>query len=167
MILFASSRSDGNTKKAIDAIFSGVSIPLVDLTKKNISFFDYDFKNENDDFIPLVEEILKYKSLIFASPTYWYIMCAQMKVFFDRLSDLLITRKDLGMRLRDKNVFVVTSYGTTKSHSFEDAFRLTAEYLGMKYHGCHFDYCGHDTSLLSQNLLEREHFLETVKKVHG
>ena len=48
IIIFSSSRSDGNTKKAINSIFINNDVPLIDLKEKNISFFDYASKNKEE-----------------------------------------------------------------------------------------------------------------------
>jgi multimeric flavodoxin WrbA len=165
VILFSSSRSDGYTKKALNALFEEYRLPLIDLKDKNISFFDYESKNRNDDFIPLVEELVKYKTIISSSPTYWYSMCAQMKTFFDRISDLYSFRKDLLESLKGKNVFVVTSFGSTKPTCFEDPFKLTATYLQMNYHACHFDYSGNKEGLLQENQRNREIFLADFNSI--
>jgi len=164
VIIFSSSRSHGNTRKAVDALFPESQPKLIDLNKKNISFFDYNGKKENDDFLPLIEEILKYKTFIFASPTYWYSMCAQMKTFFDRLSELYSSRTDLLKALEGKNVFVITSYAGIESPCFEDPFKLTSNYLKMNYHCCHFEYSGNNEKELKRNKEKQKKFLNSFKE---
>ncbi len=44
----------------------------------------------------------KYDVLIFATPVYWYSMSGIMKVFFDRITDLLTIKKDIGRKLKGK-----------------------------------------------------------------
>ncbi|MEZ4804274.1 MAG: NAD(P)H-dependent oxidoreductase [Bacteroidia bacterium] len=69
-------------------------------------------------------------------PVYWYAMSGIMKVFFDRLSDLLTIEKDLGRQLRGKNMAVVSvSNGNNLGDAFWLPFKSTAEYLGMHYIG--------------------------------
>jgi multimeric flavodoxin WrbA len=106
IIIFGSSRSNGNTRKAIDTILGSSEIKVVDLNTMTIKPFDYEYKNQSDDFIPLVQMFLSYEQLVFASPVYWYTMSSIMKVFMDRFSDLLDLRRDLGRRLRGKKMFV-------------------------------------------------------------
>ncbi|MDA5312487.1 flavodoxin family protein, partial [Vibrio cholerae] len=69
---------------------------LFDLSDYAISFYDYEHMNRNDDFIHLINKLAEFDHLVFASPVYWYSMSAQLKVFFDRLSDLLTIEKELG-----------------------------------------------------------------------
>ncbi|WP_291800231.1 flavodoxin family protein [Lutibacter sp.] len=61
----------------------------MNLYDKKINHFDYDFNND-DGFLPLMKNVIeKYDTIIFATPIYWYSMSGVLKVFFDRLSDLL------------------------------------------------------------------------------
>ena len=110
IIIFGSSRSHGNTRKVMDEIIGSNSLPLVDLNDFDITPFDYEHRNKADDFIPLIEKIVDYNTLIIATPVYWYQMSTQHKIFFDRFSDLLKIRKDLGRKLRGKKLFVIASF---------------------------------------------------------
>ena len=81
---------------------------LIDLNDFDISYYDYDHKNRQDDFLPLMKKLIeRYKTLVFATPVYWYTMSAVMKTFFDRISDLLTIEKDLGRQLRGKNMVLI------------------------------------------------------------
>jgi len=134
--LFASSRRNGNTGQLMDRIADELGIEVVDLAEKSISPFDYDHKNRGDDFEPLIDRVLGFDQIIFASPVYWYAVSAQMKVFIDRLSDLLDIPEllDQGRRLRDKRAHVVcTSISEDVDPPFFEAFRDTFEYLGMEF----------------------------------
>ena len=146
IIVLGSSRSNGNTRKAVSMVVGDADTPVVDLLTLNISDYDYNYKNQNDDFIPLIEHLLKFDTIILATPVYWYTMSATMKIFIDRISDLLDIRKDLGRRLRGKKLFVIASFGTSLPKGFEDTFAQTCEYLGMYYLGTSFIYDG-DSSL--------------------
>ncbi|HJK86181.1 MAG TPA: NAD(P)H-dependent oxidoreductase [Candidatus Megaira endosymbiont of Nemacystus decipiens] len=110
IIIFGSSRSHGNTRKIIDEITRDHSLPFIDLNDFEITPFDYEHRNKGDDFIPLIEKIVNYDTMIIATPVYWYQMSTQHKIFFDRFSDLLKIRKDLGRKLRGKNLFVISSF---------------------------------------------------------
>lgn len=136
IILLASSRPDGNTAKVASQLASDLRADIIDLTKFTIHPFSYDqVYPEGDDFIRLVEEeIISREQIIFASPVYWYSMSGQLKIFFDRLSDLLKSRKDLGRQLRGKRMSVLSCANDEKiTDTFYAAFRLSAEYLGMEY----------------------------------
>ncbi len=137
VILQASSKSYGNTYKVVSFLNHEHPFDLIDLKTKNMGVFEYDFSNANDDFIPLMEEIVcKYNTLVFATPVYWYTMSATLKIFFDRLSDLLHYKKDLGRQLRGKNMALISNSAENDLRDgFEMPFIESAKYLGMNYTG--------------------------------
>lgn len=137
LIILGSSRKDGNTKKVVDELISLSHFEVLYLNDFNISYYDYNHKNETDDFAELIRRILdNYDTLIFATPVYWYSMSGIMKVFFDRLTDLLDNEKELGRKLRNKNMAVLTSsIGDHLGKKFWLPFIETAKYLGMNYIG--------------------------------
>lgn len=68
-----SARSQGNTRTLCNVISSELNAPIIDLRTKNIGHFDYDFQNQKDDFLELIQTIIReYDCLIFATPVYWY-----------------------------------------------------------------------------------------------
>ena len=115
VIILGSSRKNGNTTRIADEISKETGIDIINLSDYNISYYDYESKNREDDFFPLIKGIIeKYDTLIFATPIYWYNMSGIMKVFFDRFSDLIRIEKETG--------------------------RKSADYLGMEYLGhAHFN----------------------------
>jgi multimeric flavodoxin WrbA len=136
--LLSSSRRLGNTGQLIDRIGLELNIEVVDLATQRVSSYDYDHLNRNDDFEPLMKRVLAYEQIIFATPIYWYAVSPAMKVFLDRISDLLDVPDLLseGRRLRGKQAFLVcTSASTEPSAAFVDAFRETFGYLGMHFGG--------------------------------
>jgi flavodoxin len=123
--LLSSSRRLGNTGRLIDRIAAELNIEIVDLGSQRISPYDYDHLNRHDE-------------IIVATPIYWYAVSPGMKVFLDRISDLLELPDLLseGRRLRGKKAYVVcTSTGNDPSAAFVDAFRETFHYLGMHLGG--------------------------------
>ncbi len=146
IVVFASARRDGNTGKFIDWIANELEIEIIDLSEMNISPYDYEHKNLDDDFIPLMNRLLNYKKIIFATPVYWYAVSAQMKIFIDRTSDFLDVEelKNIGRRLRGKTACIVcTSISSEADHSFLNSFKDTFEYLGMNYGGHVHANCEH------------------------
>jgi len=136
--IFASARRNGNTGKLIDWISDELDIKVIDLSEKTISPYDYDHNNINDDFIPLMKELLHYEKLIFTTPVYWYGPSAQMKTFIDRTSDLLDIEelKEIGRRLRGKTAYIAcTSISSDADDTFLQSLQNTFRYLGMNYGG--------------------------------
>jgi multimeric flavodoxin WrbA len=136
--LFASSRRNGNTGRLMDWVADALKIEVIDLAQRTMSAFDYEHKNRGDDFEPLLDHVLEFEQIIFASPVYWYAMSPPMKVFIDRISDLLDLPDLLekGRRLRGKDAHVLcTSIEDEATPCFVTAFRETFNYLGMRYGG--------------------------------
>lgn len=136
--LFASSRRYGNTGQLMDWIACSGEIEVVDLAEKNISPYDYEHRNRSDDFEPLMEKVLGYKQLIFASPVYWYSCAPHMKIFLDRITDFLDLPELLekGRELRGKVGYVIcTSVYDKAAPSFIDMFCQSFSYLGMTFGG--------------------------------
>jgi multimeric flavodoxin WrbA len=152
IIILGSSRSHGDTYKAVRSIINGYpDVPFIDLNQLNITAYDYEQRNKDDDFLPLIKQALEHDTIVLATPVYWYTMSAQMKVFIDRLSDLIRIWKDTGRKLRGKNLYVITSFHTSMPRGFEDAFSQTCEYLGMNYKGCSYIHSGDHAEFLAKN----------------
>lgn len=135
VIIFGSSNSFGNTRQIVEVLKADTNWNFIDLNTKNISYFDYKFKNRQDDFISLMSDLVQnYDIFIFATPVYWYTMSGIMKVFFDRISDLLKIEQQIGRQLRGKQMAVVAC-GADKQlvDGFYMPFRESAKYLGMEY----------------------------------
>jgi multimeric flavodoxin WrbA len=136
--LLSSARRHGNTGQFTDRIASRLAIEVVDLTALRIAAYDYAHASRDDDFEPLMQRVLEYDQIIFASPIYWYAVSPALKIFLDRISDLLELPDLLaqGRRLRGKMGYVVcTSVGEEPSAAFLMAFRDTFDYLGMHWGG--------------------------------
>lgn len=135
ILILGSSNNKGETFKIATYVKENTSFSIIDLKTKNIGEFDYEFKNNNDDFLPLMEEIVtNYDLIIFATPVYWYTMSGILKTFFDRFSDCLKTRKDLGRKLRGMKMAVIScGYDKELKNGFHMPFKESANYLGMIY----------------------------------
>ena len=136
--LFASSRRHGNTGKFVDRIATNLKFEVVDLSEVRMSAYDYEHRNRNDDFEPLMKRVLEFDQLVFATPVYWYAVAPAMKVFLDRISDFLDLPDllDQGRRLRGKQAYIVcTSVDDEVSKAFLDALTDTFQYLGMRFGG--------------------------------
>ncbi len=152
IVIMGSSRGDGDTMQLYKYVFADINHKFINLAEHKISFFDYNFAYEaDDDFIKIAEEMIEYENIVFATPVYWYTMSAHLKVFFDRLSDLITIRKDLGRKLKNKRVFIITAYGATMPIGFEEAFRQTCVYLEMEYVTCLYYYTGKHGNMAAFN----------------
>lgn len=137
LIILGSSRKNGETKKKVDELIYISDWDFIDLNDYRIGYYDYEHKNLDDDYLNLMRKIIEnYDVLIFATPVYWYSMSGIMKVFFDRITDLLDEEKDLGRNLRGKSMAALScSVGDNLSENFWLPFSETARYLGMNFLG--------------------------------
>jgi multimeric flavodoxin WrbA len=135
VIIVGSSRNDGDTLNLVNEIVKQTNWEIINLNDYNFSYYDYENKNRNDDYLTLMKQIVeKYDTLVFATPVYWYSMSGIMKVFFDRLTDLLTIEKTIGRKLRGKKMAVVSvSTGQNLGNFFWLPFKETATYLGIEY----------------------------------
>ncbi len=136
VIIQGSSKSNGNTNQIAKLIQKELECDLVDLKNYQIGQFDYDFKNRQDDFLPLINKIITYDLILFLTPVYWYSMSGLMKTFFDRITDCLKIEKETGRRLRGKYMMAISCGSERKAtEGFFVPFELSAQYLGMEYLG--------------------------------
>lgn len=153
VIISGSARKNGDTQKVVDQMLSHTECDVIDLNDYEISYYDYDHKNKDDDYISLMSKVIaNYDVLIFATPVYWYSMSAVMKTFLDRFTDLLTIEKDLGRKLRCKAMAVIScSNGNNLGDHFWLPFSESANYLGMTYLGnVHTDVTKNDTHSMIQ-----------------
>lgn len=138
LVLFSSAREQGNTRKLLDAIGKQTPLDVVYLDALNLLPYDYDYKNTNDDFQRVLDRMLSYDNLIFASPIYWYSPTSQMKTLLDRFTDFLDipSLRQKGKLLRNKTAYLVTTSSQISIDvTFESIFERTFDYLGIKYGG--------------------------------
>lgn len=137
VIILGSARKNGYTAQKTALLTSFLSCDEIDLLDYSFSQYDYDVHNRKDDFLPLLKQLIEqYDTFIFATPVYWYSMSGIMKMFFDRITDLLDIEKPLGRKLRGKNMGVITcSVGENLGEYFWLPFSKTASYLGMHFLG--------------------------------
>jgi len=153
-IIYGGSRKDGSTRKVADAVAQKLSADVFDVSDHKISFYDHEHNNRDDDFLPLLKQLLEYDRWIFASPIYWYTMSAQLKVFVDRFSDVLDIEQEMAEKLFGLDAaLIVTGFEEDCPICYEDVFINTFNDLGMNYQGCFYLNVGKD---IDPTLLESE-----------
>ncbi len=155
VIIEGSARKNGDTYRIIEGLAKEVNLDVISLLDYSIGHYDYRHANADDDFIPLLESLLEtYDTFLFITPVYWYSMSGRMKVFFDRISDLLHYKKALGYQLKGKNMALVSvSNADDCLKSFAEPFSASASYLGMHFLGSTHIWV--DTQGLSAEAQER------------
>ena len=160
VVIVGSSRNDGEALNLTKQLIEKSKWDLINLNDYDFSYFDYEHKNRNDDYLRLMRKIVKkYEILIFITPVYWYSMSGIMKVFFDRFTDLLTIEKELGRKLRGKKMAVMScSIGENLGENFWLPFSETAKYLGI-------DYIGNSHTITGENNeLKITEFIKLVEK---
>jgi len=51
LVILGSSRSNGNTRLLLEAIFKDTTFDLIDLNQYNINYYTYDNRHAEDDFL--------------------------------------------------------------------------------------------------------------------
>jgi multimeric flavodoxin WrbA len=138
LVILGSARKNSNTLKAIKRFMPLISAErhdFIDLIDKKIEPYQYEpTQPDGDDFHSIARSLLQYEVLVFATPVYWYSMSGQMKIFFDRLTELLYEYKSIGKALKGKKVYLIASGGNTElPEGFEIPFRHTAKYFDMEF----------------------------------
>jgi multimeric flavodoxin WrbA len=138
LVILASARKQSYTKNFLNKVFADKDYELIDLLDFYISPYSY-LNNypSTDEFLKIIDELIKHKVIVFATPVYWYAMSGIMKTFFDRFTDVVTTKKHLGRQLQGKSTFLV-AVGAEEElpNGFEIPFKLTSDYLHMKYQDC-------------------------------
>ena len=166
LFILGTSRKAGNTRKLVDCFNEDRNAPVIDLADYKIAPYDYTYQNSNDDFSLLIGKLLLCKTVVFATPVYWYAMSSQLKTFIDRFSDLLGPRKDLGREMRNKNTFLIAT-GSTELNltpGMEEVIKRTSDYLGMHYRGAYYARITKDLVLDPLLLQGACEFVEQIKK---
>ncbi|MEG0189087.1 flavodoxin family protein [Algoriella sp.] len=139
IIINGSLRKNGNTTELIQKIYpNSISIQLIDF---KIELYNYDENyTEKDEFLDIINQIIEFDEIVFATPVYWYSMSSLMKIFFDRLTDLIGSQETIGRKLMGKKISVITSSnGNNLGKNFFLPFLETANYLHLDYlQGAHY-----------------------------
>ena len=136
LTLYSSARPDGNTFQHVNTFNQLVPGEICYLDSLEIAQYDYQFRNQNDDFSTLIDNMLNVDVIILASPVYWYSLTPTMRRFFDRLTDLteLPELKAKGKKMREKSFYLfATSVHPNPPASFTFPVEKTLEYLGWRF----------------------------------
>jgi multimeric flavodoxin WrbA len=160
-IILGSARSDGNTAALVHHLGAKLfkKTNVFDLSRLIIEPFEYDLYTNRDDFRSVVDMILQSQHIVFATPVYWYSMSARLKVFFDRLTDLLHDPNDriTGRAFAGRNVWLIST-GTEESlpPGFDVPFAQTACYFAMVWRQAFYGRSINGEPLSPESLAEAE-----------
>ena len=163
IVIQASARSNGNTNAVISHFRKLFKCDFIDLKIKNIEPYNYEHNYPDDDFISIMKSLINYDIIIFASPVYWYTMSGQLKIFLDRITDCLKIEKEIGRKLKGKQMAVIACGSKPqKISSFFSPFISISNYLGMKYIG-HIHTWANSESLDKEVKVELQSFSNKLK----
>ncbi len=157
LVILASARKQGDTKKALNSVMQGREHKVLDLLQFSIAPYNYDGVYPGTDrFQEVVDEILCHNQIIFATPVYWYAMSGLMKTLFDRFTDLVTIHKSMGRQLKGKEV-IMLAVGANEElpDGFDVPFYKTADYLDMEYKGSVY---------IQKNLMDTDGAMEALRK---
>jgi hypothetical protein len=131
IIIFSGSNRPDNSSSLVTEIAQQFSVKVIDLSSFGINPHTVD-----DHLIAIIEDMLDADSIIFATPVYWHSMSTRMKLFIDRLTELVKDDRELGEILRGKRGLLLgTGTDAILSRSFEETFSLMLSCIGIEYSG--------------------------------
>ena len=137
LVIIGSARKESDTKFYVDLALKEIDHVQLNLLDYNISSYSYGKSYPvSDEFHKITDNILNYPTIIFATPVYWYSMSGLMKTFFDRFTDLVTIKKEIGRKLKGRSAFLF-SVGDDPSlpDGFETPFIGMSRYLNLNYNG--------------------------------
>lgn len=136
LVILGSARAEGHTAALVDAVLAGRPADRIDLNDVDIQPYEYNRPMDRDGFARVAKAMVAHRLIVFATPVYWYSMSGRMKALFDRFTDLVTVRKDMGRQLRGRGMVVVACGSEAQlPEGFEVPFRETAAYFRMDYRG--------------------------------
>jgi len=165
LIINGSARLNGDTQKYISRLLEGLDYQQINLLEHYFLPYHYSSQYPPDDqFEGFAKEILYHKHIVFATPVYWYAMSGRMKNFFDRLTDWVTSKKEVGKNLKGKTVKLI-AVGTDGDlpDGFTTPFIRTATYLEMDFKG--YQYFNSDDLITDDELTEiRKSFFSFISE---
>ncbi len=144
LVILGTNRDDSNTKKAVQDLCPFSEYKLIALHNLNIQPYSYEPNYESkysaaDDFLSVAKQMIDADHIVFATPVYWYSMSGTMKIFFDRLTDLLFSHKSIGKALKGKKTYLIASGAEAElPEGFEVPFKRTSDYFDMKFQNSYY-----------------------------
>lgn len=145
LVLYGSSRRNGNSEALADHLTRGLECTRIYLAEKRITPIvdkrhdPEGFSPVDDDHDQIIRLMLSHDAIIFATPLYWYGMSGQMKTFVDRWSQSLRTPQyDFKNGMAGKKAYVVIAGGDNpriKGLPLVQQFQYIFGFMGMEFAG--------------------------------
>ncbi|KAF1678019.1 flavodoxin family protein [Bacillus sp. SKDU12] len=145
-VINGGTRCGGNTDILAEKAVQGFGAKHIDLRKYHIQPIEDmrhtqgGFRPIQDDYDSIIEQILPYDILIFATPIYWFGMSGTLKQFIDRWSQTLRDPgfPDFQQQMTKKQAYVIAVGGDkpkTKGLPLIQQFELIFDFMGMSFKG--------------------------------
>ncbi len=150
--MLSSPRRGGNTEIFLNKVIEGIEIENCPVETVNLN--DYPIKpiqdcekcmqqgrctiNGSDNYDLLIQKFLEADCVLFASPTYWYSVSAQMKSFIDRWSCSLRMLPGFKEKIRGKKAAIITVHGEddpTVTKQLFSQLQRSFQYMGLDFIG--------------------------------
>lgn len=145
LVIYGSSRKDGNSETLARTALKGVPHTEVHLMEKNILPIEdkrHDpagFRPLGDDYDEVIQAVREHDTLVFVTPLYWYGMSGLMKNFVDRWSQSLRSPHfDFKAEMAHKQAYVVITGGDNprlKALPLVQQFQYIFGFMGMSFAG--------------------------------
>ncbi len=109
LAILGSAPGDSHTASLVRRLTAGLACDLVDLGTISIAPFSPVQNYSPDSFLDVIAKMAAAPVTVFATPVYWYSYSAVMKGFIDRFTDLQLTHRQLGGRLRRREFALLAS----------------------------------------------------------
>lgn len=97
------------------------------------------FKEVNDDYEVLAQQLMNHEVVLFVTPLYWYGMSGRLKNFIDRWSQSIRNESyDFKASLKGKKVFVIVTGGPASPITalpLVQQFQLITQFMDMEFVG--------------------------------
>lgn len=145
-VIYGGTRPNGNTEILTEQAIQGIDVKKIFLRDYNIESIedlrhtDDGFHDINDDYNAIIDHILPYDVLIFATPIYWYSMSGTMKNFIDRWSQTMrdVKYPDFKTKMSSKKAYVIAVGGddpTLKGLPLIQQFQHIFNFMGITFDG--------------------------------
>jgi len=144
LVVYGSTRDDGNTETLTERVVEGLDCTRVYLRNTRVEAIQdrrHDpegFRPVDDDHYALTQQLLAHDVVVFATPLYWYGMSGPMKDYFDRWSQALRdARFDFRNGIKGKKAYVVVTGGGQEARltglPLIQQFQLIFAFAGMEF----------------------------------
>lgn len=139
-IINASKDVDSRTSQIGKTLFNNMDVQIINLSERHIAQIDQDDKH--DEFYDIIKSLQDSEYIAFGTPVYWSDMSGYLKVFIDRVSDIMNVQLDSNDNVFfNKNVYLIIQ-GTSPEDAIPHVDHVI-KHVGQRFL---FNYLGYVTN---------------------